>query len=133
MSIPDFAIPEFFDNVDYDLVEYRKGDILSTKDIANDYVIYILQGEARYLFSTLNYPKTLWGDYGGLYRFSQSYFINQVESVIAATKIKAIVINNLIIRKLLRQGVSLLPPTSIHLKYPIEQSIYCRNLLAKIF
>ena len=59
MSISELAIPEYFKGEEIELVEYRKGDILRSKQVLNDYVIYILQGEARYLYSTLNYPKTL--------------------------------------------------------------------------
>ena len=46
MSEFDYTIPEFLKNEDFDLVEYRKGDILCSRDLSIDYVVYILDGEA---------------------------------------------------------------------------------------
>ena len=103
-------------------MEYRKGDILCSGGISNDYVIYILEGEARYLFSTLNYPKTMCrattGNCIGLINLISS---TKIESAIASTKINAIILDNSTISNLVREGLNLSTPTTPYSTNPVEQ------------
>jgi len=128
----NYVIPEFLKNQDFNFVEYRKGDILCSRDLSIDYVIYILEGEARLLFSTLNYSKTLCraskDDCIGLVNLISS---TNIENAIAVTRIKALIIKNISISRLLRQGVELSTPTLTYLKYPIEQEYLLSHFISE--
>ena len=132
MSEFDYTIPEFLKNEDFDLVEYRKGDILCSRDLSIDYVVYILDGEARLLFSTLNYSKTLCraskDDCIGLVNIISGM---NIESAVAVTKIKALIIENITVRRLLRQGVQLSTPSLTYLKYPNEQEYLLSQFISE--